>query len=280
MTVLPRGRRDFALQLAIWFGFAFGYQLARGLADRGPTGALANGRRIVGLERYLGAFFEPDVQRPVLQTGHLLLHAVDWTYWLSQFAVVGLALLYIYLRHNDAYLSVRNALIVTNTIGLVGYVLLPTAPPRLIPGVGIVDTLAQAEVINHNTNLVQLASNPYAAMPSLHAADAAIIGIALARVVRPRLLRLAFALWPAWVSFSLVASGNHFWLDIAVGLLLAALGAWVAARLTRRRDLPVGGRPEEQPPGRALGARAKAPRLAPGERRRRRTLAGTRGRRA
>jgi membrane-associated phospholipid phosphatase len=280
MTVLPRGRRDFALQLAIWFGFAFGYQLARGLADRGPTGALANARRIVRLERYLGAFFEPDVQRPVLQTGHLLLHAVDWTYWLSQFAVVGLALLYIYLRHNDAYLSVRNALIVTNTIGLVGYVLLPTAPPRLIPGVGIVDTLAQAEVINHNTNLVQLASNPYAAMPSLHAADAAIIGIALARVVRPRLLRLAFALWPAWVSFSLVASGNHFWLDIAVGLLLAALGAWVAARLTRRRDLPVGGRPEEQPPGRALGARAKAPRLAPGERRRRRTLAGTRGRRA
>ncbi len=133
----------------------------------------------------------------------------------------------------------RNALIVTNTIGLVGYVLLPTAPPRLIPGVGIVDTLAQAEVINHDSNLVQLASNPYAAMPSLHAADAAIIGVALAQVVQPRPLKLAFVLWPAWVSFSLIASGNHFLLDIAAGLLLAALGAWVAGRLTRRRSTPV-----------------------------------------
>jgi hypothetical protein len=35
-------------------------------------------------------------------------------------------------------------------------------------------------------------------MPSLHPADAAVIGIALARVVQPRVLKVAFALWPAW----------------------------------------------------------------------------------
>jgi membrane-associated phospholipid phosphatase len=231
LCVLPRGRPDFLLQLVIWFGFVFAYQAARGLADRDPVEALANGRRVVRLEQRLGSFFEPDVQRPVLQTGHLLVHAVDWTYWLSQFAVVGLALFYIYLRHNNAYLHVRNTLIITNTLGLLLYILLPTAPPRLVSGVGIADTLAHRELINHHSALVQLAANPYAAMPSLHAADAAIIGIALAWVVRPKLAKLAFAVWPAWVSFSLIASGNHFWLDIAAGFLLAAFGAWMAGRL-------------------------------------------------
>jgi membrane-associated phospholipid phosphatase len=93
-------------------------------------------------------------------------------------------------------------------------------------------------------------------MPSLHAADAAIIGIALARVVQPRLLKVAFALWPAWVSFSLIASGNHFWLDIAAGLLLAVLGAWVAGRLTRRRSSPVSRRVRARLPSARKDAQA------------------------
>ncbi len=71
-------------------------------------------------------------------------------------------------------------------------------------------------------------------MPSLHAADALIIGLALATLVRSPVPKILFALWPAWVYFSLIASGNHFWLDIAAGAVLAAVGAWVARRLERR----------------------------------------------
>ena len=231
LFVLPRGRRDFFVQLAIWLGFAFGYQVARGLADRGTGEALTHARWIFHLEQRLDAFFEPDLQRRVLQAGGLLLHAVNWTYWLSQLAVVGLALLWIYLRHNAAYPRVRDALIVTNTIGLLIYVVLPTAPPRLLPGIGIQDTISQAEVVSHHGVLVKLAANPFAAMPSLHAADALIIGLALAAVARPVLLKAAFLLWPVWVSFSLIATGNHFWLDIAAGLLLATAGFLAAGRL-------------------------------------------------
>jgi membrane-associated phospholipid phosphatase len=218
----------------IWFGFAAAYQVARGLADRGADEAFANARRVVRLEQHLNALVEPDIQRPVVRTGGLLLHAVNWTYWLSQFAVVGLALLWIYLRRNGSYLRVRNTIIVANTIGLVGYVVLPTAPPRLLPALGFTDTLARAEALNHGTGFVELAANPYAAMPSLHAADALIIGVALAAVVRHPLLKILFALWPAWVAFALIASGNHFWLDLAAGFLLAAVGAHVARRLDRR----------------------------------------------
>jgi membrane-associated phospholipid phosphatase len=240
--VLPRGRRDFLRQLAIWFGFALAYQVARGLADRGSAEALANGHRVIHAERRLGALFEPDVQRPVLDTGGLLLHAVNWTYWLSQFAVVGLALLWVYLRRNRAYLPMRNAIIVTNTIGLLVYVALPTAPPRLFPELGLSDTLAQSEALNHGTGLVQLASNTYAAMPSLHAADALIVGLVLAAVVSNRLAKVVCAAWPLWVAFALMASANHFWLDIAAGALLALVGTWLARRLERRRPIRAAGR--------------------------------------
>ena len=232
---LPHGRADFVRQLVIWLGFAVVYQLARGLADRGAGEALANGRRVIRVEERLGMLFEPDLQQPVVDTAGFLLHAVNWTYWLSQFAVVGVVLLWIYLRRNSAYLYVRNTLIVTNALGLLGYVAMPTAPPRFFPELGFTDTLARAEALNHGTGLVELAANRYAAMPSLHAADALIVGVALAALVRNPLLKAAFAFWPAWVCFSLVVTANHFWLDIVAGIVLAVVGAAVALWLERHR---------------------------------------------
>ena len=64
-------------------------------------------------------------------------------------------------------------------------------------------------------------------MPSLHSADALIIGIALAMLIRPLWLKVVWLLWPAWVWFSVMATGNHFWTDIAAGVGVAALAAWV-----------------------------------------------------
>jgi membrane-associated phospholipid phosphatase len=232
--VLPRGRNDFARQLAIWLGFAAAYQVARGLADRGSREAFANARRVIDLEQSLGALFEPRLQQTVVHAGGVLVHTADWTYWLSQFVAVGLALLWIYLRRNDAYLRVRNALIVANTIGLAWYIALPTAPPRLFPGLGFTDTLAHAEALNHGSGLVRLASNPFAAMPSLHAADALIIGLALAATARHAVPKLLFLAWPAWVAFSLVVTANHFWLDIVAGVAVALTGRWVAGSVIPR----------------------------------------------
>ena len=57
---------------------------------------------------------------------------------------------------------------------------MPTAPPRMFPEHGFVDTLAASSTVNHGSGLIELASNPYAAMPSVHSADALIIGFAMA----------------------------------------------------------------------------------------------------
>ncbi|MFN2466762.1 MAG: phosphatase PAP2 family protein, partial [Gaiellaceae bacterium] len=116
-------------------------------------------------------------------------------------------------------------------------VLLPTAPPRMFPDFGFVDTLAGMGGLTHGSGLVELASNPYAAMPSLHAADALILGISLALIVRSWWAKAIWLSWPLWVWFSVMATANHFVLDIVAGLVVAALG-WALVQYGRLPGRP------------------------------------------
>jgi membrane-associated phospholipid phosphatase len=219
---LPRGYADFGFQLLIWFGFVLAYQLARGFADRDPTRAFENGWRIIGLEQRLTGLRELTFQGWT-QSSHFLALLVSWTYWNSEFTVIGLALLWVYLRRNAAFTRFRNTILLANVLGLIGYVLLPTAPPRFFTSMGFTNTLGQFGGLNHGSGLVELAANPYAAMPSLHAADALIVGIVLASVVRRWPWKVLWLLWPAWVWFSVMATANHFWLDVLAGIMLGTI---------------------------------------------------------
>jgi hypothetical protein len=211
---LPRGWGDLGRQLAIWFGFALAYQLARGLTDRDPTKAFSNGFRVVDLETNLTSrLYELTFEQFVAQR-HWLAQLVSWTYWNSEFTVVGLALLWVYFRHHDSFTRFRNSILLANLIGLLGYIAMPMAPPRLL-GLGFID--------NHSDGLVQLAANPYAAMPSLHACDSLIVGIVLAGLSRHWWSKLFWVVWPAWVWFAVMASVNHFWLDCLAGAVVALI---------------------------------------------------------
>ena len=221
---LPRGWGDLARQVAIWFGFAVAYQLARGFADRDPTKAFANGFRVVDIETDVShKLYELTFANFVAHWG-LLSAAVSWTYWNSEFTVVGLAVLFVYLRRHDAFIGFRNSILLANVIGLIGYYLMPTAPPRLL-GLGFAD--------QHRDGLVSLLGNPYAAMPSLHAADALIVGVVLFSVTRRWWVKAIWAAWPAWVWFAVMATGNHFWLDCmaGIGVALIAMGVVYNDRL-------------------------------------------------
>jgi membrane-associated phospholipid phosphatase len=217
---LPRGYADFGRQLLIWFGFLLAYQVARGIADRDPARAFENGWRVIDIEQRLTGLGELTLQGWT-QSSALLEQAVMWTYWNSEFTVIGLALLWVYLRRNHAFTRFRNTILLANVLGLVGYVLLPTAPPRFFTSIGFIDTTFGG--LNHGSGLVQLAANPYAAMPSLHAADALIVGVILASVVRRPLFKLVWLVWPLWVWFAVMATGNHFWLDVLAGVILAGV---------------------------------------------------------
>ncbi len=232
--VLPRGWGDFGRQLAIWFGFLAAYQVARGIADRNPPRAFENGLHVIGIERHANALFELTLQR-LVDGSEVVATLASWTYWNSEFTVLGLALLWVYLRRNEAFVRFRNTILIANGIGLVGYVLLPTAPPRMFPDLGFDDTLASFGELNHGSGLIEFAANPYAAMPSLHAADALIVGLALFSVCRWRWAKALWLLWPAWVWFSVMATGNHFWLDVVAGVVVAALAGLLVYRNPLRR---------------------------------------------
>jgi membrane-associated phospholipid phosphatase len=218
---LPRGYADLLRQSAIWFGFLFAYQLARGLADRNPARAFTNGWRVLDFEQRTTHHIVELTFQQFAASSRLLTDLVAWTYWNSEFTVVGLALLWVYLRRNEAFRRFRNAVLLANALGLIGYVILPTAPPRMFPTLGFLDTLDAFGGLNHGSGIVSLAANPYAAMPSLHAADALIVGIVLSSVARRRVWKALWLVWPLWVWFAVIATGNHFWLDVAAGILLA-----------------------------------------------------------
>jgi membrane-associated phospholipid phosphatase len=62
--------------------------------------------------------------------------------------------------------------------------------------------------------------------------DALIVGIVMASVCRSRLARVLWLAWPAWVSFAVMGTGNHYWLDCVAGFAIALVAALV---LFRRR---------------------------------------------
>ena len=123
-------------------------------------------------------------------------------------------MLWVYLRRHNAFLEFRNSILLANVIGLLGYILVPMAPPRLL-GVGFAD--------QHRDGHVELAADPYAAMPSLHSADALIVGVVLFSVCRNWWSKAIWVAWPAWVWFAVMATGNHFWLDCVAGIFEAIL---------------------------------------------------------
>jgi hypothetical protein len=225
---LPRGWSDLGRQVGIWFGFLAIYQVARGFADRNPAKAFQNGQDIVNLEtRFTHRLYELTLQNFVDQK-HWLETVVSWTYWNSEFTVLGLALLWVYLRRHESFARFRNAVLLANVLGLVGYIAMPTAPPRLL-GVGFVD--------QHRDGLVNLFANPYAAMPSLHAGDALIVGIILASLCKRLIWKVVWAAWPAWIWFCVMATGNHFWLDCVAGSFVGLLAMAIVYRAPIRRTL-------------------------------------------
>jgi len=233
--VLPRGYRDFGLQLVIWFGFYFSYLVVRHLTDRDPTKAIVNGLRVISLEqRVTHHLFELTVER-IVDSSSFLLTAAAWTYWNSEFTVIGLTLLWVYLRRHERFSRFRNTILLANLIGLIGFVLMPTAPPWMFPHMGFVDG------VNHQSALLQTLGNSYAAMPSLHAADALIVGFFMVATSRTILAKALWALWPLWVWFCVIATANHYVLDVLAGIGVAVTAllatAWLPRLLTRLRGL-------------------------------------------
>jgi membrane-associated phospholipid phosphatase len=70
-------------------------------------------------------------------------------------------------------------------------------------------------------------------MPSLHAADALIVGFFMVSTSRTIWAKALWALWPVWVWFCVIATANHYLLDVLAGITVAVV-ALLAIRWTPR----------------------------------------------
>src|SRR5258705_6137916 len=187
--VLPRGWTDFGFQVALWLGFYLSYQGVRSLADRDPAKAFVNGFRVIAFEQRITPHLVEQTAQRIADSSGWLLTAAAWTYWNSEFTVIGLTLLWVYLRRHGHFARFRNTILLANTIGLVGYAFVPTAPPWMFPSFGFVAG------VNHSHGVVAGLGYPYAVMPSLHRADALIVGVYLFAASKHWWSKALWALW-------------------------------------------------------------------------------------
>jgi hypothetical protein len=150
----------------------------------------------------------------------------------SHFVVTTVTLAFIYLRRNDSFYFVRNMFMVAMGIALVLYVVFPTAPPRFLPEFGFTDSVADfTGVTPQDTDLLV---NPYAAVPSMHVCFALMLAVPMARMVRRRWAVALWGAYPVVVTWVVVATANHWWLDAALGAATAAVSYAVAAGVFAR----------------------------------------------
>jgi membrane-associated phospholipid phosphatase len=228
--LLPRGWSDLLLQLGLFFCIYQGYQVVRGLAEGREQLAFANAERIIDIERALGLYFELDLQAALLDQTWIIEFA-NWMYVNSHFVVTTTFLAWLYLFRNEHFYFVRNMFMVAMLIALTGYLLVPTAPPRLLPDSGFIDTIAVVGGVSTDSNAVSLLVNKYAAVPSMHVGFALMVTVPAILLVRNRLVKALWCLYPPLVMGVVMVTGNHFWLDGAAGAAVALAAALIAHRL-------------------------------------------------
>lgn len=226
---LPRGWGDLFRQLALYLFANFSYEIARGMAHGRVDLAFANGERIMDIERSIHTFFEPSLQASTV-TVTWLVDVANTIYLNSQFTVALTFLIWMYLFRNEQYYFFRNMLFAAMALALVGYIGFPTAPPRMFPEYGFLDTVNAQSSINHDSALAKLFINPFAAVPSMHCAVALIIGGTGFKVCRNWVARGFWALWPLVVAWVTVVTANHYWLDAVLGWAVA-IASFLVARL-------------------------------------------------
>jgi len=227
---LPQGWGDLGRQIGLIVLANVCYETVRGIAEGNATAAFANAQRVVDAEKATGTFFEADLQSALL--GHQwLIETANWLYMNTHFVITTSFLVWLYLFRNETFYFVRNMFLVAMAVALVGYTVFPTAPPRLLPELGFVDTITDFSQVNHDSALVKIFVNPYAAVPSMHIAFALMIAVPAMRISRHLASKIVWALYPLLVLFVVIVTANHFWLDAAAGALVAVIAALVAHRL-------------------------------------------------
>jgi PAP2 superfamily len=223
-------RHSLAVEALVVLVLYAAYEVSRGLVVGDTSVAIRHAQDVAALERSLHVFVERNVQDAARSVPGLV-GTLGFAYLTMHLTVTAGFLVWVHRRRPKAFPFVRTTLVLATAFALIGFVVFPTAPPRLA-GIGIIDTVSGRHV-DLNRGLVSSVYNPLAAVPSLHAGYAALVGASLVHYGRHLLPRLIGLAYPAFVLLVIVATGNHFFFDAAAGGAVVVLAAAIAALLTR-----------------------------------------------
>jgi membrane-associated phospholipid phosphatase len=195
------------------------YDLARAHAEVRRTTAISHGEAILRLERWLHLDIEHAVN--VWTTSHQQLSlAASHVYQFAHIPVTLTVLGWCWLLRPELYRRARTALVLVNVTGLAVFLLLPVAPPRLLPGSGFVDAVAAAGFGTTHSGPIE--ADQYGAMPSLHLAWAVWSAVVAYWLVRRQLVKVLWVLYPVLVTAVVVMTANHYLLDLLAGAGVAS----------------------------------------------------------
>lgn len=269
----PFSRPNLLLELLLIRVGYWAYSYVRG--DHSPAkraDAEGHGSQILDLERFLRLDMEHALNHFTARTPWL--ESVSNFYYSTFHFLVPIALLaLLYIRRPPSYRRDRAALSFATLLGLIGFWLYPLAPPRLMPGLGYVDTAhGPQDLSDPNFGALTELSNQYAAMPSLHVGWSLWCGVVVVTLTRNKWLRALGVLYPLLTTFVVMATANHYLLDAVGGAVVIAggfglqrvLARFLPAKQEADGEADGGTKPESEPDAGSEALRpAAAPDLAP-----------------
>ncbi|MFD8984072.1 phosphatase PAP2 family protein [Streptomyces sp. NPDC059564] len=223
-------------------GLVYGAYSGGRLLARGDAGlAVDHGLAILRAEELLRIDFERPLNRLFSHTGPLGIPA-DFAYASLHYLVTPAVLVWLYRRRPAHYRTARTWLVASTLLGLAGFVLLPTCPPRLLDAsYGFTDTMAHYSAYGwwgaeaSAPRGLGALTNQYAAMPSLHVGWALWCGLLVWRHARRPLVRALGPAYPALTVVVVMGTANHYFLDAVGGAAVMGAGLLIARRVAARR---------------------------------------------
>ncbi|MEU5715674.1 phosphatase PAP2 family protein [Streptomyces sp. NPDC020403] len=225
--------------LAVVYGL---YSVGRLLVREDIPAAVDHGLAILRIEKALFLNAEHPLNR--LLTEHAALGVpADFAYASLHYLVTPAVLVWMFRRRSAAYRAARTWLMTSTVLGLAGFALLPTCPPRLLDARhGFVDTMAQYSSYGwwgtgaSAPRGLSGMTNQYAAMPSLHVGWSVWCGLLLWRHGRHPLVRAAGIAYPLITVLVVMGTANHYFLDAVAGAAVMGVGALLTKPVMRAAD--------------------------------------------
>jgi PAP2 superfamily len=234
MLLDHRSRPRWWTEVALIGAVLWGYDAVNNLNPLRQATAVAHGVGVMHLE--LRLHLDPELGLNRWLGTHLAMGRLLGDYYgVAHFAVTFAVLGWVWFRHPGRYPMLRNALLGINVVGFAIFWIFPVAPPRMLGSFGFVDIVAVAHSVGAwSSGTVASQANEYAAMPSLHVAWAVWCALAVWVIRKDPLSRALAIVYSVATAVVVLATANHYFLDVVGGVATAGVASLAAANLRRR----------------------------------------------